>query len=153
MATGGCNGHRMRVSTQSELWRREFFRHFCWDSNSITSPVLLLTNKLSRLPLEKCIYMLACACKRHFGEKQTATATATGQHCYTILATSNVRLLRMQTWDDLVTFMIMYYRKPKNYPLTLRPELHEPCVIDRVLNPVTGYSHLPNILLWLSTAK
>ena len=32
--TRGWNGHRIRVSTQSELWRIKFSRRFCWDSNS-----------------------------------------------------------------------------------------------------------------------
>ena len=30
----GWNGHQIRVSTESQLWRRKSSRHSCWDSNS-----------------------------------------------------------------------------------------------------------------------
>ena len=32
--TRGCNGHRIKVSTQSWLWKRKFSRRSCRDSNS-----------------------------------------------------------------------------------------------------------------------
>ena len=50
--TWGWNGHWIRVSTQSRLWRRKFPCHSCWDSNSqpFDHESGALTNKLSRLP-------------------------------------------------------------------------------------------------------
>ena len=51
--TLGCNGHRIRVSTQSSLWRRKLSRHSCRDSNSqlFDHESGALTNKLSQLPI------------------------------------------------------------------------------------------------------
>ena len=48
-----CNGHRIRVSTQSSLWRRKLSRHSCRDSNSqlFDHESGALTNKLSQLPI------------------------------------------------------------------------------------------------------
>ena len=48
---GGWNGHRIRVSTQSWLWRRKFSRRSCRDLNSqpFDHESDALTNKLSRL--------------------------------------------------------------------------------------------------------
>ena len=53
--TRGWNGHRIRVSTQSWLWRRKFSRRSCRDSNSqpFDHESGALTNKLSRLPGKK----------------------------------------------------------------------------------------------------
>ena len=47
----GWNGHWIRVSTHSWLWRRKFFHHSCWDSNSqpFDHESSALTNKLSQL--------------------------------------------------------------------------------------------------------
>ena len=47
----GWNGHRIRVSTQSGLWRSKFSRRSCRDSNSQTfdHESGALTNKLCRL--------------------------------------------------------------------------------------------------------
>ena len=47
------NGHRIRVSTQSWLWRRRFSRRSCRDSNSqaFDHESGALANKLSRLPV------------------------------------------------------------------------------------------------------
>ena len=49
--TGGWNEHQIRVSRQSELWRRKFSRRSCRDSNSqpFDYESSALTNKLSRL--------------------------------------------------------------------------------------------------------
>ena len=49
--TRGWNGHRIRVCTQSWLWRWKFSRCFCRDSNSqpFDHESGALTNKLSRL--------------------------------------------------------------------------------------------------------
>ena len=51
--TRGWNGHRIRVSTQSRLWRRKFSRRSCRDSNSqlFDHESGAQTNKFSRLPL------------------------------------------------------------------------------------------------------
>ena len=48
--TRGSNGHRIRVSTQSWLWRRKFSCRFCRDSTSqpFDHESGALTNKLSR---------------------------------------------------------------------------------------------------------
>ena len=47
----GWNGHRIRISTQSWLWRRKFSHRSCQDSNSLPfdHKSHALTNKLSRL--------------------------------------------------------------------------------------------------------
>ena len=52
VVTQGCNGHQIKVSTQSWLWRRNFFCRSCWDSNSqpFDHESGALTNKLSQLP-------------------------------------------------------------------------------------------------------
>ena len=53
-ATQGWNGHRIRVSTQSWLWRRKFCRLSCRDSNSqhFDNESGAQTNKLSQCDIE-----------------------------------------------------------------------------------------------------
>ena len=55
--TRAWNGHRIRVSTQSWLWRRKFFRRSCRDLNSqpFDHEFGALTNKQSRLDIKRGI--------------------------------------------------------------------------------------------------
>ena len=57
--TWGWNGHQVRVSTQSRLWRRKFFCRSCRNSNSqpFDCESGIRTNKLSRLPRQKIASM------------------------------------------------------------------------------------------------
>ena len=59
--TRGWSGHRIRVSTQSYLWRRKFSRRSCRDSNSqpFDHESGALMNKLSRGAGAWCVHRLA----------------------------------------------------------------------------------------------
>ena len=57
----GCNGHRIRVSTQSCVKRRKFTHHFCQDSNSqlFHHESGALTNKLYVITILRPEWMCA----------------------------------------------------------------------------------------------
>ena len=72
--TQGWNRHRVRVSTQSWLWRRKFSCHSCWDSNlqpfdyksgALTNMLSWRTTAILTVKIQKHISLVSEKTKLH----------------------------------------------------------------------------------------